>query len=101
MRFHEVVIAEIQGNRSLKILKFLAECICEASQAAAMHPQRVILLFNVSVLMKIMLLFDAILRHQLLRVGIILWHAGGGDFLIQREELGEQIFLRVDAFMLN
>jgi len=49
---------------------------------------------------------DAILRHQFLRVGIILGHAGRnncfsffnlrGDVLVEGEELGEQIFLRVE-----
>ena len=47
MRFHEVVIREIQCDRSLKVFKLLAESVCEASQTAAVHPQRVILLFNV------------------------------------------------------
>ena len=48
-------------------------------------------------MVKIILLFDAILRHQLLRVGIILWHAGGGDCLVQREELGEQIAFGIES----
>ena len=47
MRFHEVVIREIERNRSLKIFKLFAESVREACQAAAVHPQRVILLFNV------------------------------------------------------
>ena len=57
--------------------------------------------------MKIMLLFDAILCHQFLHVGILLRHAGGdnlfasfnlrGDFLVEGEELGEQIFLGAEA----
>src|ERR1035441_8664537 len=34
---------------------------------------------TVSVLVEIMLLFDAIIRHQLFCVEIILWHAGGGN----------------------
>ena len=51
--------------------------------------------------------FDAILRHQFLRVGIILRDAGGGDrffllnlggdFEVQGEELGEQILLGAEA----
>ena len=48
MRFHEIVIHEIQRARSLKIFKFFAERIGEPRQAAAVHPQRVILLFNVA-----------------------------------------------------
>jgi hypothetical protein len=31
----------------LKVFKLFAECVREASQTAAVHPQRVILLFNV------------------------------------------------------
>ena len=42
-----VIICEIERDRSFKILKFLAECVRETSQTAAMRPQRVILLFNV------------------------------------------------------
>jgi len=50
---------------------------------------------------------DAILRHQIFRVGIILGHAGRhdgfaflnlhGDFMIRDEELGEQILLGAEA----
>lgn len=47
MRLDEIIVAEIQRDRSLKIFKLFAECVREASQTAAMHPQRVILLFNV------------------------------------------------------
>ena len=62
---------------------------------------------RISRTVKVMLLFDAIIRHQFLRVGIILWHAGGGDvlafldvrgdLLVQGEELGEQILFRAEA----
>ena len=45
--FHKVVIREIESNRSFKVFKLFAESIGQTSQAAAMHPQRVILLFNV------------------------------------------------------
>ena len=44
--FHEVIIREIQRNRSLKVFKLFAESVRQASQSAAVHPQRVILLFN-------------------------------------------------------
>ena len=47
MRFHEIIVAEIQRDRSLKVFKLFTECVGEPSQAAAVHPQRVILLFNV------------------------------------------------------
>jgi hypothetical protein len=46
VEFHEVVITKVQRNRSLKIFKLFAERIGEASQAAAVHTQCVILLFN-------------------------------------------------------
>jgi hypothetical protein len=46
MRFHKIIVTEIQCNRSLKVFKLFAESVCEPSQAAAVHPQRVILLFN-------------------------------------------------------
>jgi hypothetical protein len=46
--FHEVVICEIKRNRSFKVFNLFAESVRdEPSQTAAMHPQRVILLFNV------------------------------------------------------
>ena len=47
VRFHEIVIREIQRDRSFKVFKLLAESVREPGQAAAVHPQRVILLFNV------------------------------------------------------
>ena len=47
MRFHEIVICEIQRNRSFKVFQLFAESICQTRQAAAVHSQRVILLFNV------------------------------------------------------
>jgi hypothetical protein len=47
MLLAEIVISEIQGNRSFKVFKLFAESVREARQSAAMHPQRVILLFNV------------------------------------------------------
>jgi hypothetical protein len=36
MRFHEVVIAEVESNRSLKVLNFLAERIGEPVPAASL-----------------------------------------------------------------
>ena len=47
MRFHKIVIREIERNRSLKVFKLFAESIGEAGETAAVHPQGVILLFNV------------------------------------------------------
>jgi hypothetical protein len=38
MRFHKVVIREIQGNRSLKVFNLFAESIGETGKAAAVHP---------------------------------------------------------------
>src|SRR5579863_1040237 len=35
---HEVVIGEVQPDRCLKVLQFLAECQSEASQAAHVQP---------------------------------------------------------------
>jgi hypothetical protein len=46
MRFDEVVISEMERNCSLKIFQFFAESICQSAEPAAMHSQRVILLFN-------------------------------------------------------
>jgi hypothetical protein len=46
--FAEIVIREIQRDRSLKVFKLFAECVRETSQTAAVHPKRVILLFNVA-----------------------------------------------------
>ena len=43
----EVIVSEVQGNRSFKVFQFFAECVREARETATVHPQRVILLFNV------------------------------------------------------
>lgn len=45
--FAKIVTGEIQRNRSLKVFKFLAVCVCQTSQPAAVHPQRQVLAFNV------------------------------------------------------
>jgi len=47
MDFHEVVIRIMQGDRLLEILQFFAEWVREPGQPAAVHPQRVILFFDV------------------------------------------------------
>ncbi|MGA3268933.1 MAG: hypothetical protein ABSE16_19200 [Verrucomicrobiota bacterium] len=47
MRFHEIIVTEIQRDRSLKIFKLFAECFHQAREASAMHPQRVVLLSEV------------------------------------------------------
>jgi hypothetical protein len=46
MRLAQVVISEIEGNRSLKIFKHFAESVCQACEAAAVHPQGKILAFD-------------------------------------------------------
>lgn len=46
MDFAEVVIREIQGDRTFKIFEFFAESIRQPGQSAAVHPQSVILLFD-------------------------------------------------------
>jgi hypothetical protein len=47
MRFAEVVIREIESDRSLKIFKLLLKAFVSPCQAAAGHPQCEILFFNV------------------------------------------------------
>ena len=47
MRLAEVVISEIERDRSLKVFLLFAEGIREARQSAAMHAQRVVLFLNV------------------------------------------------------
>src|SRR5439155_21849130 len=48
MRLAEVVIREVERDRSFKVLKLLAESVCQASKASAVHPERVILLLDVA-----------------------------------------------------
>ena len=45
---NEIVISEIQRDRSFKIFNLFAESVRKAGKAAAMYPQCVILLFNVA-----------------------------------------------------
>ena len=45
--FAEVVISEVERNRSFKMTGFFAERIGQTGESAAMHSQGVILLFNV------------------------------------------------------
>ena len=47
MSLAEVVIREIKCDCSLKIIKLLAESIGQPRESSAVHPQSVILLFNV------------------------------------------------------
>ena len=47
MNFAEVVIREVQSNRSFKIFKLFAERIGQTGQSSAVHTQCVVLLFNV------------------------------------------------------
>jgi len=46
MRFAEVVISEIERNRSFKVFLLFAEGVREAGEASAVHAQRVVLLFD-------------------------------------------------------
>ena len=46
MQLAEVIIREVQRNRSFKIFQLFAESIGQSGQPAAMHPQGVILLFD-------------------------------------------------------
>src|SRR5262245_45044893 len=48
VRLDEVVIREIEIHRSTKIREFFAEGIGQAGQAAAVHPQGMVLLLNVA-----------------------------------------------------
>ena len=48
MSLAEVVISEIERDRSFKILKLFAESIGETGQPAAMHTKRVVLLFHMA-----------------------------------------------------
>ena len=46
VRFAETIVREVERDRSFKICQFFAECVREARQPAAVHPQRMVLLFN-------------------------------------------------------
>ena len=48
MPFAEVVIREIQRDRSFKVFNLFAESVREARQSAAVHPQCVILFFGIA-----------------------------------------------------
>lgn len=48
MLLAKIVIREVERNRSLKVFKLFAECVGETGQTAAMHPKRMLLLFNVA-----------------------------------------------------
>ncbi len=47
MPLAEIVIRNVQRDRCLKVFNFFAECVCQPSEPAAVHPQRVILFLNV------------------------------------------------------
>ena len=47
MSLAEIVICEIEGNRSIKVFNLFAESVRQTREAAAMHPQCVILFFDV------------------------------------------------------
>ena len=51
--FAEIVISEIQRNRSLKVFKFFTESVRKTGQTAAVHTQRVILPFNMAFVMRL------------------------------------------------
>ena len=46
--FAEVVISEVERDRSLKVFNLLAERVGQAGERAAVHPQSMILLLNVT-----------------------------------------------------
>jgi hypothetical protein len=46
VRFAEVVIREIERDRSTKVVQLLAECVGEPGQPTAVHPQYVVLLLD-------------------------------------------------------
>ena len=48
VHFAQLVICEIETDRSLKVFKLAAESISQPRQAAAVHPQSVVLLFDVA-----------------------------------------------------
>jgi len=45
---HEVEIREMQRDRSFKILQLFAESVCQAGEAAAVHPHREVLAFDLA-----------------------------------------------------
>src|SRR5882724_2187324 len=47
MQANEVVISEVKRDGGAEILALLAESVCQASQAAHVHPHRQILALNV------------------------------------------------------
>jgi hypothetical protein len=48
VEFHEVVIPVMECDRCLEVFKLLGERIRQPAQAAAMHPQRMILLLDIA-----------------------------------------------------
>ena len=48
MRFDEIVIPIVEGNRSFEVFELLAESVRETAQAAAVHSQSMILFLNVT-----------------------------------------------------
>ena len=46
MRLAEVIVCEVQGDRSFKVFQLLTESVGQTGESAAMHPQRMILLFD-------------------------------------------------------
>src|SRR5205807_335592 len=48
MRLAEVVIREVERDRSFKVFKLLAESVGQPCESAAVHPERVILLLDVA-----------------------------------------------------
>src|SRR5205809_742778 len=47
MRLEKVVMSEVQRNRSLEVLKFLAESVGQPCEPSAVHPQRKVLTLDV------------------------------------------------------
>jgi len=48
VNFAEIVVRHLEGDCSFKILKLFAERILKPAHASAVHPQRVVLFFNVA-----------------------------------------------------
>src|SRR6266480_5138279 len=47
MNLAEIVVCEIESNRSLKVIKLFAESVRQTSQSAAVHSQSKVLAFDV------------------------------------------------------
>src|SRR6266404_1436656 len=48
MRLAEVVICKVERDRRFKALNLFAESVCQSREATAMHPQSVVLFFDMA-----------------------------------------------------